>query len=143
MYVEYMASFLSQKFNVSSLAAAGEEAARQEYIRRGYRILASNVTNARGKRIGEIDFIALGAGSINFVEVKTRSRTADRFGGARHAVSYFKQKKLAKIAKLFLLKYAEYRYLRPQIDVCLVEPHQLDKGRFSVTILLHAVSDEP
>lgn len=140
-----MASFLSQKFNPSSLAARGELLARQHYQRRGWRILGSNLFNGRGKRIGEIDFVALQPGIICFVEVKTRSHASDRdrFGGARYAVGRSKQRKLRKLAQLFLLRYPQYRSLRPQIDVCLVEACGLDKKHFSVTIIPHAVNDGP
>jgi putative endonuclease len=136
-----MALFSSQKFNNQSLASRGEAAARHDYERRGCRILARNLINIRGKRIGEIDFIALRNESIHFVEVKTRSSPVDRFGGARYSVPLSKQKKLLKIVKLFLLKYPPYRSLRPQIDICLVWAETLDKGRFSVIIIPHAVDD--
>jgi Holliday junction resolvase-like predicted endonuclease len=141
MYYKVMASFLSQKFNVRSLAVQGELLARQYYEVRGYSIIAANLTNSKGKRISEIDFVALGPGSIHFVEVKTRRSKTDRFGGGRYAVDYFKQKKLRKFVYFFLLKHPFHRDLRPQIDICLVEANSLDKADFSVTILPNAVTD--
>jgi len=141
-----MAAFSSQKFNSESLAAKGELAAQAQYEAQGYYILARNVFNSRGKRRGEIDFIALGQNAICFVEVKTRRSKLDRFGGARYSVGFAKQKKLLKLAKLFLLAHPAYRHLQPRIDVCLVEVSagsMLDKSQFSVIIIAHAVNDEP
>jgi Holliday junction resolvase-like predicted endonuclease len=124
------------------IGVRGELIAQEEYKKRGYKIFASNVFNRKGKRAGEIDFIAIAKDHIAFVEVKTRSSTTDRFGGGRFAVSYFKQQKLLKIVKMFLLRHAEFRKLRPQIDVCLVEPNKLDKTAFSVTIIPNTVMDD-
>jgi len=136
-----VALFLPQKFDPRSVASRGEALARGHYQRRGCRVIATNVINGRGLRLGEIDFIALKGDAIYFVEVKTRLFRLDRFGGARHSVPPSKQRKLAKIAKLFLVSHPQYRRLRPQIDVCLVEPGVLDNGQFCVTIIPHAVDD--
>jgi len=136
-----MASFLSQKFAGNSLGAYGESIAQAHYRKLGYRILATNLFNSRGKRISEIDFIATFAQAIHFVEVKTRRVQVCRFGSGRDAVDIFKQQKLLKLVYLFLLKHPYYQSFRPQIDVCLVELSGLDKAQFSVTIVPHAVGD--
>jgi putative endonuclease len=136
-----MASFSSQRFNPSSLASRGELLARQYYESQGWGILAINLFNRQGKRVSEIDFIAINHERLCFVEVKTRSRKMDRFGGVRQAVDNFKQRKLRKLAYLFLLRRPSYRQLTPQIDVCLVEANELDKSGFSVTIIPHAVEE--
>ena len=137
-----MALFLSQKFNPRSLASRGEELARLHYRWHGWQIVAQNLANARGKRLGEIDFIALQGKVVRFVEVKTRRSAVDRFGGARFAVPAAKQKKLLKLIKWFLARHPSYQSFRPQIDVCLVEQVSLDKNRFHVTIIPHAVGDD-
>ena len=136
-----MASFLSQKFASGSLGAYGESLAQAHYCKLGCRILATNLFNSRGKRISEIDFIATLDHAIHFVEVKTRRNSVGRFGSGREAVDAFKQRKLLKLVYLFLLKHPYYQSFRPQIDVCLVEVSSLDKTRFSVTIVPHAVGD--
>jgi Holliday junction resolvase-like predicted endonuclease len=137
-----MAGFSSQKFDLSSLGYLGEQAAQGEYRKRGLRIVVANLFNSRGRRMGEIDFIALGNQTIYFVEVKTRTKLIDRFGGACQAVGALKQRRLLKLAKLFLLQHPQFRHLRPQIDVCVVIPINLDKRQFSVTILANVVTDD-
>jgi len=124
------------------IGTKGELIAQKEYKKRGYKIVGANVFNRTGKRAGEIDFIALAKDHIVFVEVKTRSKSIDRFGGARQAVDIYKQRKLRKIVQLFLLKHPQFRNLRPQIDVCLVESLGLDKNEFSVTIIPNTVMDD-
>lgn len=135
-------AFTSQQFSDNSLAATGELAAREFYRQRGWRILGRNLFNSRGKRAGEIDFVAMLEGVVCFVEVKTRLTGSDKFGTALEAVDYFKQKKLLTVVKLFLLHHPSFRHHRPQIDVCVVEFAFLDKPPVSVTIIPNAVSDE-
>lgn len=151
----------------ATLGEWGEVLARKEYRRRGYTILGSNVFNRTGKRVGEIDFIARDKSTLVFVEVKTRTRLAHSFGTAAEAVDVFKQTRLLKIIKLFLLKHSGLQHLRPQIDVCVIEVgvdpstdlrvkpdlsamssrpngqgRRLDKVDYFVTIIPNAVEDE-
>ena len=77
-----------------SLGQLGEEFAQAEYKRRGYQIIAKNEYNTKGKQFGEIDFIAKTGQVINFVEVKTRSGSVDRFGTGAEAVNIYKQQKI-------------------------------------------------
>ena len=72
----------------AELGRLGEEFARAEYARQGFRIIASNIFNRRGKKMGELDFIALNGRDIVFVEVKTRSAASARFGTDPAAVSH-------------------------------------------------------
>ena len=138
-----MAAFSSQKFNQDTLAAQGERLAQEHYRKLGFHLLATNLFNSRGKRIGEIDFIATFGQAIHFVEVKTRQAgRPSPFGSAREAVDIYKQRKLRKLVYWFLLKHPYYQTFRPQIDVCLVEVSHLDKTQYSVTIILHAVGDD-
>ncbi len=141
-----MGGFKQQHFLASSpskrLGQTGEQIAAAAYRKRGFVIVAENAVNARGKRIGELDLVVKNRDTIIFVEVKTRSQPDSRFGSARESVSVYKSRKLLKMAKLFLVRHPQYLILRPQIDICLVIPNNLDNRRFSVTILAHAVQDD-
>ena len=62
----------------------------------GYRILDRNVRN----KLGEIDIVAQDKDTLCFIEVKTR-RTA-RFGSPFEAVTPRKQRKLIRLAEMYL-----------------------------------------
>jgi Holliday junction resolvase-like predicted endonuclease len=85
--------------------------------------------------------IAAGKGQIVFVEVKTRHVLDKKFGSGAEAVDTFKQAKLLKAVKIFLLQNSKYFHLRPQIDVCEVKYNELDNLPFSVKIIRNAVED--
>ena len=73
------------------------EALAAAYLRKaGYRILACNYRTV----LGEIDIVARDGRTVCFVEVKTR--TSDAFGSPAEAVSLSKQRKLTRLARLFL-----------------------------------------
>lgn len=124
-----------------TLGAQGEVWAQQEYKKRGYKIISKNEYNKKGKRVGEIDIIAKNKDSIVFVEVKTRTAGIDRFGEGVESVNIFKQRKLLKSIKMYLLRNPKYQELRPQIDVCSIEVDDLDTARYSVKIIVNAVED--
>jgi Holliday junction resolvase-like predicted endonuclease len=119
----------------------GERVAQDEYKRSGYKIIRQNEFNRRGKQVGEIDFIALGKGSIAFVEVKTRMMGGSRFGSGFEAIHQLKQQRLLRAVKMFLNKYPKYQKLQPRIDACLVETNKVDRAQKRVTILSNVVSD--
>jgi len=125
-----------------TLGQLGEEAAQKEYKIRGYEILAANFFNRKGKRLGEVDFIARDKNSLVFVEVKTRALGKSRFGTGAEAVDIYKQRKILKAVKVFLLNHPEYRALRPQIDVCVMEQGPFDKSLKCAKIIANAVEDE-
>ena len=77
------------------LGLLGEGLACRELERRGYLILERRARS----RHGEIDIVARDGDSLVFVEVKTRKN--NRFGLARAAVSWRKQKKLAHLAQYY------------------------------------------
>lgn len=141
-----MGGFKPQQFNVSlpssKLGELGEKIAAAAYRKRGFTVVGANMVNARGKRWGELDLIVKDENTIIFVEVKTRSKPDSRFGSSREAVSVYKSRRLLKTVKLFLVRNLQYQSLRPQIDICLVMPRNLDNSRFSVTILANAVPDD-
>ena len=122
------------------LGQQGEDRAKQLYKNKGYKILAANFFNKRGKQVGEVDFIARDKNHIAFVEVKTRRSGEGKFGSGAEAVNVFKQQKLLKAAKVFLNQHPELRQLQPRIDVCLIEG-QVDKNEESVRIITNAVED--
>ncbi|MBU6447711.1 YraN family protein [Patescibacteria group bacterium] len=117
---------------MEDLGKIGEGLARRVYESRGFSILAQNFYNRRGRRMGEIDFVAVKDGDIRFVEVKTRS--AGRLESALWAVDYRKQLKMLKAADYFLLRFPEYQKYRPHVDVVAVIFGSVDKRRIIVKI---------
>ncbi len=103
-----------------TLGQLGERLAQIEYRNRGCKIVAANFFNDKGKRAGEIDLVVADKHNIIFVEVKTRTEEKGRHGTPAEAVNRFKQVKLLKAVKIFLLTHPKYREFRPQIDVCSI-----------------------
>lgn len=124
-----------------TLGQLGEEWAQAEYKKRGYTVIAQNEYHHKGKRLGEIDFICRDSRTLIFVEVKTRTVGTGKFGTAAEAVNSFKQLKMLKAIKLYLLKHPELVTLRPQIDVCVIEVADVDKRLYSATIIMNSVED--
>lgn len=118
----------------------GERYAQGLYRANGYEVVAKNVSNPTGKRLGEIDFIARGKGSVVFVEVKTRALRDGRFGSGAEAVDAKKRQRLLKAVHSYLLSHPEDQALKPQIDVCVLEVG-LDRAVRSARILANAVED--
>lgn len=118
----------------------GERHAQEMYRANGYEVVAANVSNPTGKRLGEIDFIARGKGSLVFVEVKTRAAGKSRFGSGLEAVDARKRQRLLKAVHSYLLSHPKDRVLKPQIDVCVLEVG-LDRTVKSARILANAVED--
>lgn len=124
-----------------SLGAWGEEFAQKHYKKQGFKILGANVFNRKGKRLGELDFIAKNKSQIIFVEVKTRSSREGKFGTGAEAVHFYKQQRILKAVKLFLINNPKFQNLEQRIDVCVVIAGNLDKEPQSVTIIPNAVED--
>jgi putative endonuclease len=80
----------------SLLGRSGEEAARDAYDRRGYRVLARNWRC----RLGELDLVLERRGVLVFCEVK--ARRGGPFGGGYEAVGWRKRAKLRAVAEAFL-----------------------------------------
>lgn len=83
--------------NKSEIAIAGEEIAATFLKNNGYNILYKNW---RHSNIGEIDIIASKNNEIVFVEVKTR--TNHSFGEPIDSINQIKQKKIIKLAQVFI-----------------------------------------
>lgn len=124
-----------------TLGQLGEEWAQAEYTKQGYAVIARNEYHHKGKRLGEIDFICRDSQTLIFVEVKTRTTGAVKFGTAAEAVDVYKQKKMLRAIKLYLLKHPEFVNLRPQIDICVIEVTDVDNSLYSATIIMNSVED--
>jgi putative endonuclease len=124
-----------------TLGQLGEELAQEEYKKRGYKIIAKNEYNKKGKQLGEIDFIAKDKWSIVFVEVKTRTAGADKFGKGVESVNIYKQQKLLRAVKMYFLRKPKMLEFKPQIDVCLMEYNEFDKTFKPAIIIPNAVED--
>lgn len=131
----------SKSSKPKTLGQLGEEFAQEEYKKRGYKVIAQNEYNTKGKRLGEIDFISKDSKRIVFVEVKTRTVGSDKFGTGAEAVNVFKQAKLLRAVKMYFLRNHQYQSLQPQIDVCIIEYNELDKAFKPVKIIANAVED--
>lgn len=98
-----------------ALGCAGEDAACAELRRRGYEILARQYRT----RAGEIDIVARDGATTVFVEVKTRR--GQEFGGGAAAVTWRKQRRIARVAQQFLARHGTID--RPcRFDVVVVTP---------------------
>lgn len=108
------------------LGNLGEEMAAKYLKNKGYKILDRNF---RYKGYGEIDIIAKKGEDLHFVEVKTRKNIGDIYAPEDN-ITYFKQKQLIKLAKIYLANLPVGRqgknYDIPwQIDVIAVEINPL------------------
>jgi putative endonuclease len=94
--------------------ADAEELACQHLRRAGYAVVERNARS----RLGEIDIVVEQAGTIVFVEV--RSRSSRRFGTPFESVDARKQRRLGRLASAYLQR----RHLldrRARFDVIAVE----------------------
>lgn len=97
-----------------TVGKAGEEAAVQYLLQRGYHILQRNYRC----RFGEIDLIAWDGGTLAFIEVKTRR--SQRFGPAASAVTFEKQRHLIKASQMYMTQMKK-AYALCRFDVVAVE----------------------
>ncbi len=126
------------RYKVSNtLGAWGERIALRLYLNNGYKLVARNIYNSKGKRYGEIDLIMRKGNMLVFVEVKTRSPKG--MATAAESVRFTKQQRLVKTVYWFLNAHPEYLKFRPRIDVCLVEASNLDNSSKNIIIIPNAV----
>lgn len=106
-------------FETKQLGNQGEKIAEEYLKKQGYKILDKNF---RYRRYGEIDIVAKKGEDIVFVEVKSRLETnSDSPYNPEDNITYFKQKQLIKLAKLYLAKNPSLNDLPWQIDVIAIE----------------------
>ncbi len=105
-------------FETKKLGNLGEETAVKYLKERGYKILDRNF---RYKRYGELDIVAKKSEDLAFIEVKTRFKSgADSNYAPEDNITYFKQKQLIKLAKIYLAKQKLFD-IPWQIDIIAVE----------------------
>jgi putative endonuclease len=119
-----------------NLGQLGEDLVSEHYKNLGFKILDRNFKFTSGKQMGELDLVACKGNELVFVEVKTR--TSEKFGTPFESVDSGKQRKLVKMAKLYVNikpKFHDYDY---RIDVAAVDVDNRDNP---VIILTNAVED--
>ena len=87
------------------LGARGERAAERFLKRLGYKIVARG---DRLRRLDELDLVAVDGRTVVFVEVKTRHR--DDAGHPAEAVDPVKQRRLTRLAVLYLRRHGLLGY---------------------------------
>lgn len=109
----------------AELGRAGEGAALEWYLARGFRLVARNWRCP----LGELDLVVRRGSLVAFVEVKTRAGSG--FGGGYEAVGWRKQQKLRQLAEAFVARHCraglDYRF-----DVASVMPGR--SGRHDVHV---------
>lgn len=128
----------SSLFRKQNLGEWGENHIAEIYKQKGYQILDRNYFNRRGKRLGEIDVVALKDKNLVFVEVKTRTSTT--YGTGAEAVTDWKQQRLVKACKKFLMDNPRFADCDYRIDVAELQT-DLDRNQKSVRIIENAVED--
>lgn len=123
------------------LGRLGEAYAQNCYKMRGYQIINSNTYNRKGKRMGEIDFVALNGKEVVFVEVKTRREEQAKFGGIFESVDKHKQHRLLKTIKWLISKQSDWALLNKRIDVVGVCWPNLNARPVKVEIKQNAIED--
>ena len=114
------------------LGKFGEQKVLEIYQMHGFEIIAKNFFNRKGRRLGEIDIVAVRNKHIHFIEVKTR--TSSGFSAPVEALTKSKISRLYRIISLFLLLNPQYQNHQPHIDLATVELSQFDKPSQRVKI---------
>lgn len=96
-----------------SLGALGEKLARENLVKNGYQIIASNYRTP----FGEIDIIAQDGQILAFIEVKTRS--SRQFGLPEEAINKKKLERMSRCIELYLKSHPSS--LDRRIDVLAIE----------------------
>lgn len=105
---------------MDNIGYVGENLARAYLLKKGYRILEQNYKVS----FGEIDIIAEKNNCICFVEVK--SRKSDKYGPPEEAITRHKQKKIIKVAQLYIKqKRTEDKYFRFDVIALIFDNHSL------------------
>lgn len=101
------------------LGNLGEEIAVKYLKKQGFKVLDRNF---RYKGYGEIDIIAQKNENLHFIEIKTREIISNSPYIPEDNITYFKQKQLIKLAKIYLASQKLTNLDIPwQIDVIAIE----------------------
>ncbi len=97
----------------STLGRSGEDIAVRFLLQLGYSIVDRNVTNPRGRRLGEVDIVAMDQDCVVFVEVKTRS---SKDTPLRLSIQREKLRRLNKIGEWYM-KHSDMKMNRYRFDL--------------------------
>ncbi len=125
--------------STKQLGNLGEKIAGKYLKKQGYKILERNF---KYKGYGEIDIITMKDENLYFIEVKTRLCLAVARSGEAEAretsnnnpyrpednITYFKQKQLIKLSKIYLAKH-QLNNIPWQIDIIAIEINPLTKEK--------------
>ena len=92
----------------------GENEAARWYLRRGYQVLDRNWRCTAG----EVDLILLSSDVVVFCEVKARA--SSEFGGPEGAVNWSKQRRLRRLAAIWLAEVRPAGAVTVRFDVAAV-----------------------
>ena len=121
------------KKDVMSLGRRGEILAAEYLKKAGYRMMSCNYRTV----LGEIDIVARDGRTVCFVEVKTR--TSDAFGDPAEAVSLPKQRKLTRLARVFLNEFGLHGVLSRFDVVAVLIPRE---GPVQIELIRNAFETE-
>jgi putative endonuclease len=111
---------------IYSCGKAGEDAAVDYLVRKGYRIVERNFRFERGK----IDIVAEDGGVLVFVEAKARRSLA--FGEPEDAVTPAKRRQILKVAQGYLMQHSiEDRECRFDIITVRSEKNSVTLGHLT------------
>lgn len=91
-----------QKKQEKNIGKEGEKLAAEFLKRKGYKIIARNFKNSKGRQLGEIDIIAERNKELIFVEVKTREFEKYQETLPEENITFSKIQKLNKIASSYV-----------------------------------------
>lgn len=103
------------RMNTKVVGSQGEKLAVEYLTKHGCRLVAQNFR----MRSGEIDVIVMDRGCLCFVEVKTRKGQHT----PQEAVSLAKQRKLTRLAKIFMVQRFQKLDMNSRFDVIAVDSH--------------------
>jgi putative endonuclease len=101
-YTGAMGISLEKKQAALKTGQLGEQLASDFLLQRGYEILERNLKNNTGRRMGEIDIVAMKENELVFVEVKTIVASTRYVSLPEQQITSSKMRKLAKIAQLYV-----------------------------------------
>ncbi len=84
------------------LGSLGEDAAVHFLTKRGYRIIKRNWYNVTGRRVGEIDIVAMYNNTIVFIEVKTTVISGMSCNPVEERITAQKMQKMQRIVELYI-----------------------------------------